>query len=115
VPEDLSLVGYDDTVFARLPRLSLTSVDAHIAEVGRAAGEVLTTVGAIRSVFVPASGVPASGVPASGTGGGGKGPASGVGSSPPPHPTDRGSTAKAQHRRSKSGRRMPSCYQRQGA
>ncbi len=42
VPQDVSVVGYDDTVLARLPRLSLTSVDAHIAEVGRAAGEVLT-------------------------------------------------------------------------
>jgi DNA-binding LacI/PurR family transcriptional regulator len=41
VPEQLSVVGYDDTVFARLPRLSLSTVDSHIAEVGRAAGEVV--------------------------------------------------------------------------
>jgi DNA-binding LacI/PurR family transcriptional regulator len=41
VPEDLSVVGYDDTVFARLPRLALTTVDARMAEVGKAAGEAL--------------------------------------------------------------------------
>ena len=41
VPDDLSVVGYDNTVFARLDRLSLTSVDGHIAEVGRVAGQVL--------------------------------------------------------------------------
>ncbi|WP_214406587.1 LacI family DNA-binding transcriptional regulator [Pseudonocardia lacus] len=41
VPGEVSVVGYDDTVFARLPRLSLTSVDSHIAEVGQAAGEAL--------------------------------------------------------------------------
>jgi DNA-binding LacI/PurR family transcriptional regulator len=43
VPGELSVVGYDDTVFARLPRMSLTTVDARTAEVGRVAGEVLTT------------------------------------------------------------------------
>lgn len=42
VPEDLSVVGYDDTALARLPRLALTTVDARTAEVGRVAGEVLT-------------------------------------------------------------------------
>jgi len=42
VPGELSVVGYDDTVFARLTRLSLTTVDSHIAEVGKAAGEALT-------------------------------------------------------------------------
>jgi DNA-binding LacI/PurR family transcriptional regulator len=42
VPEDLSVVGYDDTVFARLPRIALTTVDARTAEVGEVAGEVLT-------------------------------------------------------------------------
>lgn len=42
IPEDLSVVGYDDTVFARLHRLSLTTMDAHIAEVGRVAGRTLT-------------------------------------------------------------------------
>jgi DNA-binding LacI/PurR family transcriptional regulator len=42
VPEDLSVVGYDNTVFARLHRLSLTTVDAHIAEVGQVAGRTLT-------------------------------------------------------------------------
>ncbi|MCO1657686.1 LacI family DNA-binding transcriptional regulator [Pseudonocardia humida] len=41
VPGELSVVGYDDTVLARLPRLSLTTVDSHIAEVGQAAGEAL--------------------------------------------------------------------------
>ena len=35
------MVGYDDTVFARLDRLSLTTVDGHLAEVGKAAGEAL--------------------------------------------------------------------------
>ena len=42
VPEDLSVVGYDNTVFARLHRFSLTTVDAHIAEVGQVAGRTLT-------------------------------------------------------------------------
>lgn len=41
VPEDLSVIGYDNTVFARLRRLSLTTVDAHIDEVGRVAGQLL--------------------------------------------------------------------------
>ncbi|MDN5916388.1 MAG: LacI family transcriptional regulator [Pseudonocardia sp.] len=41
VPEDLSVVGYDNTVFSRLRRLSLTTVDAHIDEVGRGAGRLL--------------------------------------------------------------------------
>ena len=42
VPEDLSVVGYDNTVFARLHRLSLTTIDSHIAEVGQVAGRTLT-------------------------------------------------------------------------
>ena len=42
VPEDLSVVGYDDTWFARLRRLSLTTVNGHIAEVGQVAGRTLT-------------------------------------------------------------------------
>jgi DNA-binding LacI/PurR family transcriptional regulator len=42
VPEDLSVVGYDDSWFARLHRLSLTTVDGHIAEVGQVAGRTLT-------------------------------------------------------------------------
>jgi DNA-binding LacI/PurR family transcriptional regulator len=42
VPEDLSVAGYDDTYFGRMQRLSLTTVDARIGEVGRAAGHVLT-------------------------------------------------------------------------
>ena len=42
VPEDLSVVGYDDTWFARLPRLSLTTINGHIAEVGQVAGRTLT-------------------------------------------------------------------------
>jgi DNA-binding LacI/PurR family transcriptional regulator len=42
VSEDLSVVGYDDTWFARLHRLSLTTVNGHIAEVGQVAGRTLT-------------------------------------------------------------------------
>ena len=42
VPEDLSVVGYDNTVFARLDRLSLTTIDAHITEVGQVAARTLT-------------------------------------------------------------------------
>lgn len=42
VPDDVSVVGYDNTVFARLWRLSLTSIDGHIAEVGQVAGRTLT-------------------------------------------------------------------------
>jgi DNA-binding LacI/PurR family transcriptional regulator len=42
VPDDLSVVGYDDSWFARLHRLSLTTVDGHIAEVGQVAGRTLT-------------------------------------------------------------------------
>lgn len=41
VPEELSVIGYDNTVFARLRRLSLTTVDAHIDEVGQLAGQLL--------------------------------------------------------------------------
>jgi len=41
VPEDLSVVGYDNTVFARLHRLALTTVNGHIAEVGQVAGRTL--------------------------------------------------------------------------
>jgi len=42
VPDDVSVVGYDNTVFARLLRLSLSSIDSHIAEVGQVAGRTLT-------------------------------------------------------------------------
>jgi len=42
VPADLSVVGYDDTWFARLHRLSLTTINGHIAEVGQVAGHTLT-------------------------------------------------------------------------
>ena len=42
VPEDLSVVGYDNTVFSKLDRLSLTTIDSHIAEVGQLAGRTLT-------------------------------------------------------------------------
>jgi DNA-binding LacI/PurR family transcriptional regulator len=42
IPDDVSVVGYDNTVFARLLRLSLTSIDSHIAEVGQVAGRTLT-------------------------------------------------------------------------
>src|SRR4051794_16443380 len=42
VPEDLSVVGYDNTVFSKLHRLSLTTIDSHSAEVGHLAGRTLT-------------------------------------------------------------------------
>ena len=42
VPEDLSVVGYDDTWFAQLQRLSLTTINSHITEVGEVAGRTLT-------------------------------------------------------------------------
>ena len=42
IPEDLSVVGYDDTWFARLHRVSLTTINGHIAEVGQVAGRTLT-------------------------------------------------------------------------
>jgi DNA-binding LacI/PurR family transcriptional regulator len=42
VPDDLSVVGYDNTVFAKLHRLSLTTIDSHIAEVGQLAGRTIT-------------------------------------------------------------------------
>jgi len=42
VPEDLSVVGYDNSVFARLHRLSLTTINSHSAEVGQVAGRTLT-------------------------------------------------------------------------
>jgi DNA-binding LacI/PurR family transcriptional regulator len=42
VPEDLSVVGYDNTVFSKLHRLSLTTIDSYSAEVGRVAGRTLT-------------------------------------------------------------------------
>ena len=35
-------VGYDNTWFARLHRLSLTTIDGHITEVGHVAGRTLT-------------------------------------------------------------------------
>ena len=41
VPEDLSVIGYDNTVYSRLRRLSLTTMDPHIDEVGRVAGEMV--------------------------------------------------------------------------
>lgn len=41
VPEDVSVVGYDDTVFARLRRVSLTTVNSVSTDVGREAGLVL--------------------------------------------------------------------------
>jgi DNA-binding LacI/PurR family transcriptional regulator len=43
VPEDLSVVGYDDTVFARLRRVSLTTVDSLSSDVGREAAQVLVS------------------------------------------------------------------------
>ena len=41
VPGELSVVGYDDTAYARLPRLSMTTIDGHNAEVGQLAGRTL--------------------------------------------------------------------------
>jgi DNA-binding LacI/PurR family transcriptional regulator len=41
IPEDVSVVGYDDTWFARLKRVSLTTVNGHIAEVGQVAARTL--------------------------------------------------------------------------
>ena len=42
VPDDISVVGYDDTWFAQLQRLSLTTINSHITEVGEVAGRTLT-------------------------------------------------------------------------
>ncbi len=42
VPDDLSVVGYDNTAFSRMHRLSLTTVDSHSTEVGQVAGRTLT-------------------------------------------------------------------------
>ena len=42
VPRDLSVVGYDNTVFSRLDRLHLTTIDGHMTEVGEIAGRTLT-------------------------------------------------------------------------
>jgi len=41
VPGDLSVVGYDNTAYSRLPRLSITTVDGHNSEVGQLAGRTL--------------------------------------------------------------------------
>ena len=41
VPEDLSVAGYDDDFFSRMRRIDVTTVDPHITDVGREAGEVL--------------------------------------------------------------------------
>jgi DNA-binding LacI/PurR family transcriptional regulator len=35
-------VGYDNTVFSKLDRLSLTTIDSHNAEVGQLASRTLT-------------------------------------------------------------------------
>ncbi|WP_413248579.1 LacI family DNA-binding transcriptional regulator [Sinomonas flava] len=39
VPQDLSLIGYDNSRLARLHGIDLTSVDLHARELGKAAGE----------------------------------------------------------------------------
>ena len=41
VPDDLSVVGYDNAMFSKLHRLSLTTIDSRSAEVGRVAGRAL--------------------------------------------------------------------------
>ena len=41
VPGDVSVVGYDNTAYSRLPRLSITTIDGHNAEVGQLAGRTL--------------------------------------------------------------------------
>lgn len=41
VPGELSVVGYDNTVFARMRRVSLSTIDAHISEVGHVASTML--------------------------------------------------------------------------
>jgi DNA-binding LacI/PurR family transcriptional regulator len=41
VPGDLSVVGYDNTAYSRLPRLSITTIDGHNTEVGQLAGRTL--------------------------------------------------------------------------
>jgi DNA-binding LacI/PurR family transcriptional regulator len=41
VPDDLSIVGYDNTFLARLHHVSLTSVDQHTSKIGRIAMELL--------------------------------------------------------------------------
>ena len=41
VPADLSVVGHDNTAYSRLPRLSITTIDGHNAEVGQLAGRTL--------------------------------------------------------------------------
>ena len=41
VPADLSVVGYDNTAYSRLPRLSITTIDGHSAEAGQLAGRTL--------------------------------------------------------------------------
>ena len=44
VPEDLSLVGYDDISYASLPRIQLTTVSQPTFEMGRLATEWLLSV-----------------------------------------------------------------------
>lgn len=41
VPADVSVVGYDNTAYSRLLRLSITTMDGHNAEVGQLAGRTL--------------------------------------------------------------------------
>jgi DNA-binding LacI/PurR family transcriptional regulator len=41
VPDDVSIVGYDNTFLARLHHVSLTSVDQHTSKIGRIAMELL--------------------------------------------------------------------------
>jgi LacI family transcriptional regulator len=58
VPEDLSVVGYDDIPYASLPRIQLTTVAQPTFEMGRIAAEwLLSTVGGhregLRRVLVP--------------------------------------------------------------
>lgn len=41
VPEDLAIIGYDNSPMAAMPLVGLTSVDQNAAELGRTAAEIL--------------------------------------------------------------------------
>jgi DNA-binding LacI/PurR family transcriptional regulator len=39
VPEDVAVVGFDNSTLAAMPRIALTSVDPHNDEIGRLAAD----------------------------------------------------------------------------